>query len=110
MQCLATGLDEDYRKPKNMTDQIVRTLDDEEITPADRLRLVALYVLFKNGILPADLQKLLFHAQLPPTDESPDSSKRKETLRHRFSRLSQPRHQMLRITACPGSIPRCRIC
>ncbi|KAI4938740.1 uncharacterized protein J4E92_000021 [Alternaria infectoria] len=67
-QCLATGLDEDYRKPKNMTDQIVRTLDDEEITPADRLRLIALYVIFKNGILPADLQKLLFHAQLPPPD------------------------------------------
>jgi syntaxin-binding protein 1 len=44
-----------------MTDQIVRTLDDEEITPADRLRLIALYVIFKNGILPADLQKLLFH-------------------------------------------------
>jgi len=51
-----------------MTDQIVRTLDDDEVTPADRLRLVALYVLFKNGILPADLQKLLFHAQLPPPD------------------------------------------
>jgi syntaxin-binding protein 1 len=67
-QCLATGLDEDYRKPKNMTDQIVRTLDDDEITPADRLRLIALYVLFKNGILPADLQKLIFHAQLPPLD------------------------------------------
>ncbi|KAF1839448.1 Sec1-like protein [Decorospora gaudefroyi] len=67
-QCLATGLDEDYRKAKNMTDQIVRTLDDEEVTPSDRLRLIALYVLFKNGILPADLQKLLFHAQLPPPD------------------------------------------
>ncbi|EMD95439.1 hypothetical protein COCC4DRAFT_182788 [Bipolaris maydis ATCC 48331] len=67
-QCLATGLDEDYRKPKNMTDQIVRTLDEDEVTPADRLRLIALYVLFKNGILPADLQKLIFHAQLPPPD------------------------------------------
>jgi syntaxin-binding protein 1 len=51
-----------------MTDQIVRTLDDEEVTPSDRLRLIALYILFKNGILPADLQKLLAHAQLPPPD------------------------------------------
>jgi len=67
-QCLATGLDEDYRKPKNMTDQVVRTLDEEEVTKSDRLRLIALYVLFKDGILPADLQKLLFHAQLPPPD------------------------------------------
>ncbi|KAH7398277.1 Sec1-like protein [Pyrenochaeta sp. MPI-SDFR-AT-0127] len=67
-QCLATGLDEDYRKAKNMSDQVVRTLDEEEITPADRLRLIALYILFRDGILPADLQKLLFHAQLPPPD------------------------------------------
>jgi syntaxin-binding protein 1 len=65
---LATGLDEDYRKAKNMTDQVVRTLDEDEVTPSDRLRLIALYVLFKNGILPADLQKLLFHAQLAPPD------------------------------------------
>ncbi|CAO2654762.1 Nn.00g114950.m01.CDS01 [Neocucurbitaria sp. VM-36] len=67
-QCLATGLDEDYRKAKNMADQVVRTLDEEEITPADRLRLIALYIIFKDGILPADLQKLLLHAQLPPPD------------------------------------------
>ena len=67
-QCLATGLDEDYRKAKNMADQVVRTLDDEAVTPADRLRLIALYVLFRDGILPADLQKLIFHAQLPPPD------------------------------------------
>ncbi|KAF2019962.1 Sec1-like protein [Aaosphaeria arxii CBS 175.79] len=69
-QCLATGLDEDYRKAKNMADQVVRTLDEEAVTPADRLRLIALYVLFKDGILPADLQKLLLHSQLPPQDGS----------------------------------------
>lgn len=67
-QCLATGLDEDYRKAKNMADQVVRTLDDEAVTPADRLRLIALYVLFRDGVLPADLEKLIFHAQLPPPD------------------------------------------
>jgi syntaxin-binding protein 1 len=67
-QCLATGLDEDYRKAKNMADQVVRTLDEESIVPADRLRLIALYLLYKDGIHPADLNKLLLHAQLPPTD------------------------------------------
>lgn len=51
-----------------MADQVVRTLDDDEVTPGDRLRLIALYILFKDGILPADLQKLIFHAQLPPPD------------------------------------------
>lgn len=51
-----------------MADQVVRTLDEEEVTPADRLRLIALYVLFKDGILPSDLDKILLHAQLPPPD------------------------------------------
>lgn len=67
-QCLATGLDEDYRKTKNMADQVVRTLDEEAVTPADRLRLIAMYIIYKDGILPADLEKLLLHAQLPPPD------------------------------------------
>ena len=63
---MATGLDEDYRKPKNLADQIIRTLDEDAITPSDRLRLIALYLLYKDGLIPGDLQKLLAHAQLPP--------------------------------------------
>ena len=67
-KCLATGLDEDYRKAKNLADQVVRTLDEDSITPSDRLRLITLYTLYKDGIHPADLNKLLLHAQLPPQD------------------------------------------
>lgn len=66
VQILATGLDEEYRKPKNMADQVVRTLDDESVTHPDRLRLLALFLIYKDGLLPADLQKLIMHAQLPP--------------------------------------------
>ncbi|KAF2739056.1 syntaxin-binding protein-like protein 2 [Polyplosphaeria fusca] len=67
-QCLATGLDEDYRKAKNMADQVVRTLDDPAVNPSDRLRLIMMYLLYRDGLLPADVQKLLAHAQLPPPD------------------------------------------
>ncbi|KAF2747749.1 Sec1-like protein [Sporormia fimetaria CBS 119925] len=67
-QCLATGLDEDYRKPKSMADQVVRSLDEESVVIPDRLRLVMLYVLYKDGILPSDLEKLLLHSQLPLSD------------------------------------------
>ncbi|KAF2121458.1 Sec1-like protein [Lophiotrema nucula] len=67
-QCLATGLDEDYRKPKNMADQVVRTLDEPAVGPSDRLRLLALYILYKDGLIPPDVQKLLAHAGLPPQD------------------------------------------
>ena len=69
-QILATGLDEDYKKPKNLTDQVVRTLDDEGVSPPDRLRLLALYLVYRDGMLPADLQKLINHAQLPPHDNN----------------------------------------
>lgn len=67
-QSLATGLDEDHKKPKGMADQIVRSLDEEGVSPADRLRLIMLYLLYRDGILPADLSRLLAHARLPARD------------------------------------------
>ena len=69
-QTLATGLDEEYKKPKGVADQIVRMLDEDDVVPPDRLRLLILYLLYRDGLLPADLQKLIAHAQLPPQDES----------------------------------------
>lgn len=67
-QTLATGLDEDFRKPKNVLDAVVRLLDDEAITPTDRLRLIIMYILFRGGVIMEDIQKLLTHAALPPQD------------------------------------------
>jgi len=68
-QSLATGLDEDYKKPRNLADQVVRMLDEDSITPPDRLRLIALYMLYKDGLLASDIHLLRSHAQLPPQDE-----------------------------------------
>lgn len=65
---MATGLDEDYKKPKNVADQIVRLLDDNDVTFPDRLRLIIQYLLYRDGLLPSDTQKLLAHAQLPAQD------------------------------------------
>lgn len=67
---LATGLDEDYKKPKGLADQVIRMLDEDDITPPDRLRLLILYILYRDGILQADLRKLLAHAQLPASEET----------------------------------------
>ena len=67
-QTLATGLDEDFRKPKNLADQLVRLLDDENIGEGDRLRLILLYILYRDGLIPEDVQRLLAHASLPPND------------------------------------------
>ena len=43
-------------------------LDEDDVSPPDRLRILILYLLYRDGILPADMQKLLSHAQLPPQD------------------------------------------
>ncbi|KAJ9132547.1 Sec1 family superfamily [Pleurostoma richardsiae] len=67
-QTLATGLDEDFRKPKNILEQVVRLLDDEAITPPDRLRLVTAYILYRDGVILEDVKRLLAHAGLPPQD------------------------------------------
>ncbi len=65
-QILGTGLDEDYKKPKHVADQLVRLLDDENTSPQDRLRLIMLYVIFKDGLVFEDIPRLLAHSQLPP--------------------------------------------
>ena len=65
---MAVGLDEDYKKPKNLTDQIVRLLDDDEVNFPDRLRLIIEYVLYRDGIFRSDMEKLLAHARLPAQD------------------------------------------
>jgi syntaxin-binding protein 1 len=67
-QSLATGLDEDFRKPKNLADQVVRLLDDENIGPSDRLRLIMMYIMYRDGIIGEDIQKLLAHSSLPLQD------------------------------------------
>lgn len=65
---MATGLDEDYKKPKNVADQVIRLLDEPDVTSPDRLRLIIQYLLYRDGLLPSDTQKLLAHAQLPVQD------------------------------------------
>ena len=67
-QSLATGLDEDYKRPKNLADQLARLLDDDSVVHEDRLRLLIMYILFRNGILPGDIEKLRQHAQLSEVD------------------------------------------
>jgi len=51
-----------------VTDQVVRLLDEDDIILSDRLRLLALYILFRDGILPADTSKLMAHAGLQNQD------------------------------------------
>lgn len=67
-QSFATGLDENYKKAKNLAAQLVQLLDDDAVGPQDRLRLLLLYIIYRGGLLGGDIRKLMAHAGLPPRD------------------------------------------
>jgi syntaxin-binding protein 1 len=69
-QTLATGLDEQFNKPKNIADDFVGLLDDEHVSASDRLRLIIQYILFRDGLIGEDIERLLLHSALPPNDSA----------------------------------------
>ncbi|KAJ5653801.1 hypothetical protein N7490_000804 [Penicillium lividum] len=64
-QSFATGLDENYKKAKNLAAQLVQLLDDDQVIHSDRLRLLLLYIMYRNGLLGGDIRKLMAHSELP---------------------------------------------
>ncbi|KAJ5107279.1 hypothetical protein N7456_003954 [Penicillium angulare] len=64
-QSFATGLDENFKKAKNLAAQLVQLLDDEQVIHPDRLRLILLYIMYRGGLLGGDIRKLMAHSQLP---------------------------------------------
>ncbi|KAJ5262293.1 hypothetical protein N7524_007598 [Penicillium chrysogenum] len=67
-QSFATGLDENYKKAKNLAAQLVQLLDDDSVIQPDRLRLILLYIIYRGGLLGGDIRKLMAHAGLPSKD------------------------------------------
>ena len=67
-QTLATGLDENYKRAKNVASQVVALLDDDSLGHKERLRVVLLYMLFRKGLLSGDIRKLMCHSHLPSRD------------------------------------------
>ncbi|KAI0406173.1 Sec1 family protein [Xylaria palmicola] len=67
-QTMATGLDEDNRKAKNVLDSVVRLLDDDAVSQPDRFRLIIMYLLHRDGVISEDVKRLLAHASLPQQD------------------------------------------
>lgn len=63
-QSLATGLDEDLRKAKNLLPEVVRLLDDDAILPIDRERLIMAWLIYRYGVVEEDIKRLLAHAKL----------------------------------------------
>ncbi|KAK9467958.1 Sec1-like protein [Lipomyces arxii] len=66
-QCLATAMTDDGELPKTVLRDMVPLLDDQVVLAQDRARMIGLYLLYRNGIIDADLKKLCLHAKLNGT-------------------------------------------
>ncbi|CAD6581232.1 MAG: vacuolar sorting protein VPS33/slp1 [Tremellales sp. Tagirdzhanova-0007] len=63
-QCCATGYTAEGKTPKTLVEEMVPLLDDRNMTAMDKVRMIALYVLFRDGVADEDRRRLYQHARL----------------------------------------------
>ncbi|TFL01947.1 Sec1-like protein [Pterulicium gracile] len=63
-QCCATGLTAEGKTPKSLVEEMVPLLDSREVINANKVRVIALYIQFRDGVPDEDRRRLYQHARL----------------------------------------------
>ncbi|PFH51850.1 hypothetical protein AMATHDRAFT_84920 [Amanita thiersii Skay4041] len=63
-QCCATGLTPEGKTPKSLVEEMVPLLDGRDVINANKVRMVALYIQYRDGVPDEDKRRLYQHARL----------------------------------------------
>jgi syntaxin-binding protein 1 len=68
-QCCATGFTAEGKTPKTIVEEMVPLLDDRAMSQLDKVRIIALYIIFREGVADEDRRRLYQHARLSITEQ-----------------------------------------
>ncbi|WVQ75749.1 hypothetical protein IAR50_005380 [Cryptococcus sp. DSM 104548] len=69
-QCCATGHTAEGKTPKTVVEEMVPLLDDRlNVTSLDKVRIIALYIMFREGVADEDRRRLYQHARLSISEQ-----------------------------------------
>lgn len=63
-QCCATGVTPEGKSPKTLVEEMVPLLDDRSVSAIDKVRIIALYIMHRDGVPEGDKKRLYQHARL----------------------------------------------
>ncbi|KAJ3510062.1 hypothetical protein NLJ89_g4885 [Agrocybe chaxingu] len=68
-QCCATGLNAEGKSPKGLVEEMVPLLDSREVINMNKVRIIALYIQYRDGVPDEDRRRLYQHARLPLAEQ-----------------------------------------